>query len=72
MKIEEENKTEYQVGETFQFGMTKLQCVNSIKKDNCFGCYLHSCLRQFKSSVGECWQTERLDHNDVIFIEADE
>lgn len=65
-----ENKTEYKVGEVFQFGKKKLKCVLHGEFD-CTGCVLYR-VNSCRKFVGECTETSRKDRNDVIFIEVDE
>ena len=62
-------KTEYKVGETFQFGLKTLKCVEAEK--NCEGCILTD-IENCNEFVGSCYPNTREDHKDVIFIEVEE
>ena len=69
-------KTEYKVGETFQFGLKTLKCVEGIK---CIECafYNHAwdsfCFNNIHIEyIGSCAKKDREDHTDVIFIEVEE
>lgn len=62
-------KTEYKVGETFQFGLKTLKCVEGY--DNCVGCAIASLIDCHKF-IGECSAHLREDFRDVIFIEVEE
>ncbi len=68
MKIKQ--KTEYNIGEVFAFGLKTLQCVSeSSVSDGCEGCVfqdLNECLTGF---VGPCDRESRSDKQDIIFIE---
>lgn len=62
-------KTEFEVGETFQFGLKTLKCVEA--EENCTGCVIAS-LMDCNKFVGECSPHCREDFRDVIFIEIEE
>ena len=68
MKIKQ--KTEYNIGEVFAFGLKMLQCVSeSSVSDGCEGCIfqdLNECPTGF---VGTCDRESRSDKQDIIFIE---
>ncbi len=68
MKIKQ--KTEYNIGEVFAFGLKMLQCVSeSSVSDGCEGCVfqdLNECPTGF---VGPCDRESRSDKQDIIFIE---
>ena len=68
MKIKQ--KTEYNIGEVFAFGLKRLQCVSeSSVSDGCEGCVfqdLNECPTGF---VGPCDRESRSDKQDIIFIE---
>ena len=68
MKIKQ--KTEYNIGEVFAFGLKTLQCVSkSSVDDGCEGCviqYLNECPNCF---IGPCDMGGRSDKQDVIFVE---
>ena len=68
MKIKQ--KTEYNIGEVFSFGLKTLQCVSeSSVDDGCEGCVfqdLNECLNGF---AGPCDKDGRSDKQDVIFVE---
>ena len=68
MKIKQ--KTEYNIGEVFAFGLKMLQCVSeSSVDDGCEGCVfedLNECQTDF---VGPCDRESRSDKQDIIFIE---
>ena len=68
MKIKQ--KTEYNIGEVFAFGLKMLQCVSeSSVDDGCEGCvfqYLNECPNGF---AGPCDKDSRFDGQDVRFVE---
>ena len=68
MKIKQ--KTEYNIGEVFSFGLKRLQCVSELpESDVCKGCVfqdLNECPTGF---VGPCDRESRSDKQDIIFIE---
>ena len=68
MKIKQ--KTEYNIGEVFAFGLKMLQCVSeSSESDSCKGCVfqdLNECPTGF---VGPCDRESRSDKQDIIFVE---
>lgn len=63
-------KTEYKVGETFQFGLKTLKCVEH-KSCNCYECALQE-IYECNYFVGECDEFNRTDKKNVIFIEVEE
>ena len=66
-------KKEFKVGEVFQFGFVKLQCVKANNK--CEGCYLDStdiCSFAISSCVGNCKSEKREDKTNVIFVKMEE
>ena len=68
MKIKQ--KTEYNSGEVFAFGLKMLQCVSESSVDDaCEGCVfqdLGECLNNF---TGPCDRESRSDKQDIIFVE---
>nr|DAS27142.1 MAG TPA: hypothetical protein [Caudoviricetes sp.] len=69
-------KTEYKVGETFQFGLKTLKCVEG-NGNYCANCFLqqfaeYGCDFLIDYVVGYCSKLLRTDDNDVIFIEVEE
>lgn len=69
-------KTEYKVGETFQFGLKTLQCVEG-EENFCANCFLQSfsgdgCGFLNDHMVGGCSNFFREDKKNVIFIEVEE
>lgn len=64
-------KTEYKVGETFQFGLKTLKCVHD-KIYECENCALRSVDNNCEHFVGPCTANSRTDGLAVIFIEAEE
>ena len=68
MKIKQ--KTEYNIGEVFSFGLKTLQCVSELpESDVCKGCVfqdLNECPTGF---VGPCDRESRSDKQDIIFVE---
>ena len=68
MKIKQ--KTEYNIGEVFAFGLKTLQCVPElIGSDGCEKCVfqdLNECPNVF---VGQCDIDGRSDKQNVIFVE---
>ena len=68
MKIKQ--KTEYNIGEVFAFGLKTLQCVSELtESDACKGCVfqdLNECPIGF---VGQCDMGDRSDKQNVVFIE---
>ena len=68
MKIKQ--KTEYNIGEVFAFGLKTLQCVPElIGSDGCEECVfqdLNECPNVF---VGQCDRENRSDKQDIIFVE---
>ena len=68
MKIKQ--KTEYNIGEVFPFGLKTLQCVSVLtEKSGCEGCVfqdLNECPNGF---AGPCDKDSRSDGQDVRFVE---
>lgn len=64
-------KTEYKVGETFQFGLKTLKCVHD-KIYECENCALRSVDNNCEHFVGPCTANSRTDGLAVIFIEGEE
>ena len=64
-------KTEYKVGETFQFGLKTLKCVEA--ENGCYRCALCDieCI-DLDAFIGTCASIGRSDNNNVIFIEVEE
>lgn len=64
-------KTEFEVGETFQFGLKTLKCVEAV--EGCYGCALRDieCI-DLDAFIGTCASIGRSDNKQVIFIEAKE
>lgn len=63
-------KTEYKVGETFQFGLKTLKCVHD-KIYECENCALRSIDNDCEHFVGPCTANSRTDGLAVIFIEVE-
>lgn len=71
-------KTEFKIGETFQYGLAKLKCVKApcnYQIESCYQCALYynwedMCLGQ--EFVGNCNKREREDKTDVIFVKVEE
>ena len=70
MKIKQ--KTEYNIGEVFAFGLKRLQCV-SVESENysCEKCIftdqnMDQCPNNF---TGPCGRESRSDKQDIIFVE---
>lgn len=69
-------KTEYKVGETFQFGLKTLMCVEQ-EGIFCANCFLQpfsedGCGFLTDHVVGHCNKFFREDNKSVIFIEVEE
>lgn len=72
-------KTEFALNEEFQYGLKRLKCVKSknpvieYSDDRCVGCFFFECGSCYSSSgiAGECFSSERIDGNDVIFVEVE-
>jgi hypothetical protein len=72
-------KTEFALNEEFQCGLKRLKCVKSknpvieYSDDRCVGCFFFECGSCYSSSgiAGECFSSERIDGNDVIFVEVE-
>lgn len=69
-------KTEYKVGETFQFGLKTLKCVEG-NENYCANCFLQPfaedvCEFLTDHVVGYCNKSHRSDNKGVIFIEVEE
>lgn len=69
-------KTEYKVGETFQFGLKTLKCVER-EWSTCDNCFLqlfseNRCRFLNDHVVGHCSKFFREDKKSVIFIEVEE
>lgn len=67
-------KTEFKIGEIFQFGLIKLKCVEYKGIHPCEECFFHcKCLRALtKILVGCCDKYRREDKTDVIFVKVEE
>lgn len=65
-------KSEFAVGEEFQFGRLRLRCVRE-QEEPCYGCYFadidKNCL-DFSDLLGYCSVLNRTDKTDVIFVEV--
>lgn len=61
-------KTEYKVGETFQFGLKTFKCV---EHGYCHECVLQK-IDECNYFVGECDEFNRTDKKNVTFIEVEE
>lgn len=72
MKINKKNQ--FQVGETFQFGLIKLKCVIAEKDNYCTNCFFHdiNCDEIHIGVVGSCAKRQRHDKTDVIFVKLEE
>lgn len=72
-------KTEFALNEEFQCGLKRLKCVKSktpvieYSDDRCVGCFFFECGSCYSSSgiAGECFSSERIYGNDVIFVEVE-
>lgn len=64
-------KKEYKIGETFQFGLKTLKCVEAV--EGCYGCALRDieCI-DLDTFIGTCTSIGRSDNEQVIFIEVKE
>lgn len=67
---------EYKVGETFQFGLKTLECVEQ-EWGNCDNCFLqpfaeYGCELLTDCAVGYCDKLRRSDNKAVAFIEVEE
>ena len=68
MKIKQ--KTEYNIGEVFAFGLKRLQCVSeSSVDDGCKGCVFQDLDECPSGFTGPCDMGDRSDKQDVIFVE---
>ena len=68
MKIKQ--KTEYNIGEVFTFGLKMLQCVSeSSVDDGCEGCVFQDMDECPTGFVGQCDMDDRYDKQNVIFVE---
>lgn len=66
-------KTEYKVGETFQFGLKTLKCVDNGEEEGCDNCIFHDmkCV-DLDEFTGPCAKGLREDGKRVAFIEVEE
>lgn len=66
-------KTEYKVGETFQFGLKTLKCVD-IEDRWCYNCVFKNmrCMVIVNKFTGPCAAISREDRKSVSFIEVEE
>lgn len=65
-------ENEFKIGEVFQFGFIKLQCVRANYK--CEGCYLDStdiCSCFISTCIGNCKSHKRKDKINVIFVRVE-
>ena len=73
MKINKKNQ--FQIGETFQFGLIRLKCVISEKGGFCIDCYFSDIgmnCDKIKHIIGCCSFTGRYDLTGVIFKKVTE
>lgn len=65
-------KTEFALNEEFQCGLKRLKCVRTKKKDDCYGCFFEEdgCFFTVEL-IGNCASSNRIDGNDVIFVEVE-
>ena len=67
-------KTEFKIGEEFQFGLIKLKCMKEQGNDDpCQGCYFNDNFEPLCHSdiVGDCCKLDRKDKTGVIFVRVD-
>lgn len=67
-----ENKTEFEVGEVFQFGLIKLKCNANPRKSICDMCYFVDLSYCDAGAIGHCQGWSRKDKTDVIFEKVEE
>ena len=68
MKIKQ--KTEYNIGEVFAFGLKMLQCVSESSVDDaCEGCVFQDLDKCPNNFTGPCDRESRSDKQDIIFVE---
>lgn len=71
-------KTEFAVGETFQFGLKKLKVVEQPPSPRCTKCLFYGfCEPDYFQDyilplVGECVSYERSDKKNVMFVEVED
>lgn len=68
-------KTEFKIGEEFQFGLIKLKCIKEPGNDNpCQGCYFNNNFGSLchLDVAGNCCKLDRTDKTGVIFVEVNE
>lgn len=72
MKINKKNQ--FQIGETFQFGLIRLKCVISGKGNYCTDCFFHdtNCDEIYTKVIGSCAKEQRYDKTDVIFVKSED
>lgn len=66
-------KTEFNIGETFKFGLVTLKCVQNDNHESCDGCYLYkvdACAYN-NEYVGPCVASRRKDKENVIFVKVE-
>lgn len=66
-------KKEYSIGDTFQLGFVKLRVVKD-DKNSCLKCFFNRTLLcgNVRQMVGSCFDNEREDGTNVIFVEVEE
>lgn len=74
-RIEHKKKTEFAIGEEFQYGLKTLRCVAVENRvDICNGCVLKPTIPNVECCdcrfTGSCDGNEREDATDVIFVEV--
>ena len=72
MKINKKNQ--FQIGETFQFGLIRLKCVTSEKANFCVDCFFRdgNCDKKQTEVIGTCVASQRNDKTDVIFVKSED
>ena len=72
MKINKKNQ--FQIGETFQFGLIRLKCVTSEKENFCVGCFFCdiNCHEKYTEVIGLCGKRKRDDKTDVVFVKSED
>ena len=72
MKINK--KIQFQIGETFQFGLVILKCIAKTEETFCNNCFFRysNCINEHLESVGPCVASQRRDKTDVIFVKSED
>lgn len=67
-------KTEFKVGEEFDFGLMKLKVEKRTPWDGCCKCVFHNTklCKYIDKYIGSCFDFKRSDKTDIVFVKMEE